>query len=710
MSKHTPSSWTVNYLLALLFLLALFAVGVLAKVGYIVFVRADYWRVVSEKVKSRTLVLPAQRGSIISSDGKLMSSSLPKYKLYMDFKSPGGKHKDSLLMKNLDSISAGLSTIFPDKKPSFFKQRILEGRKKKSAYWAIYPRYASHLQYLAFKQLPVINKGRNFAGYIAEEYNQRTRLFGSLAARTLGDMYADKEKGAKNGLELAYNKELSGQNGMAHTEKSGKTMMTIVDKAPVNGYDIITTINVDYQDIAEKALRDKLKELEAEWGVVVLMDVKTGDVLANVNLGKTPSGGYLEDVNRSVSAMLEVGSTFKTATVLLGLDDGFIKPTDVFETGNGAWAVGNRVMKDHDYGKPQHVVSPTVKQILERSSNIGVAKIAVTHYGSNPQKFTDGLKRIGMGVPVELNIPGEAKPIIRGPKENPRFSKIVDLAWMAMGYGTQIPPIYLTAFYNGIANGGKLMKPQFVKAIMNEGDTIQSFPPQAVIERMASEQAIKDIQMILAGVVQGPLGKPARSTQFHSSGKTGTAQVTGGGAYGAGHLVSFCGYYPSEAPQFTCYVAIRIRKGLPSGGLMAGPVFRNISERVMASQQKGRAQLPKDSLSEVIPQVLAGNAAEATMLLDALHIPNNGAQVNPNKETIWTKSTSHASSVELGGASKVKPEITPNVIGMGAKDAVYCLQLAGLKVRIVGVGKVTEQSIAPNTKIKKGQSITITLK
>ena len=682
------------------------------------FAERQYWQDVADRFVKENVTVKPNRGNIISSDGKLMASSLPEYRIYMDFMSGEKDEKrrqkdqarrDSILNANMDSICIGLHKIFPDKSAAQFKAHLKKGRQAKSRNYLIYPKRISYIQYKEVKRLPVFCLNRYKGGFKEQAYNQRKKPFGSLAARTLGDVYADTAKGARNGIELAFDTILKGRDGLTHRQKVMNKYLNIVDVPPVDGCDLISTIDVGMQDICEKALVDKLKELNASVGVVVLMEVSTGEVKAIVNMMQGKDGEYYEMRNNAISDMLEPGSTFKTASIMVALEDGKITPDYVVDTGNGQMPMYGRVMKDHNwhrggYGKL------TVTEILGVSSNVGTSYIIDHFYGSNPQKFVDGLKRMSIDQPLHLQIAGEGKPNIRGPKE--RYFAKTTLPWMSIGYETQVPPINILTFYNGIANNGVTVRPKFVKAAMKDGEVVKEYPTEVINPKICSDKTLAQIREILRKVVGEGLAKPAGSKQFHVSGKTGTAQISQGAAgYKTGrtnYLVSFCGYFPSEAPKYSMIVSIQ-KPGLPaSGGLMAGSVFSKIAERVYAKDLRLDIRNAIDTNTVVIPDVKAGEMIEARQVLEGLNIQTQAEfKAKKNKE-VWGHAQAAPKAVILQGKEQLR-NFVPSVIGMGAKDAVYLLESKGLKVTLSGVGKVKSQSLPQGTTIKKGQTISIHL-
>ena len=656
--------------------MGLIGVAIIVKGTVIMFAERQYWQDVADRFVKENVTVKPNRGNILSSDGKLMASSLPEYRIYMDFKA-GGEKKDTMLMNHLGEICEGLHRIFPDKSAAEFKRHLLKGRKKGSRNYLIYPKRISYIQYKEAKRLPVFNLNKYKGGFHEQTYNQRKKPFGSLAARTLGDLYADTAQGAKNGIELAFDTLLKGRDGITHRQKVMNKYLNIVDIAPVDGCDIISTI---------------------------------GEIKAIVNMMNAGDGNYYEMRNNAISDMLEPGSTFKTASIMVALEDGKITPDTEVDTGNGIMMMHGRPMKDHNwhrggYGKID------VTRILEVSSNIGVSYLIDKHYSDNPQKFVDGLKRIGIDRPLHLQIAGEGKPNIRGPKE--RYFAKTTLPWMSIGYETQVPPLNILTFYNAIANNGTMVRPKFVKAAVKDGEVVHEFPTEVINPKICSDNTLTQIREILHKVVSEGLAKPAGSKQFAVAGKTGTAQISQGAAgYKAGrvnYLVSFCGYFPAEAPKYSCIVSIQ-KPGLPaSGGLMAGSVFSKIAERVYAKNLRFDIRSAIDSTTNVIPAVKAGEMNEALRVLNTLDVPVQKQFEAQKGRELWGHSQAAPSAVILQN-QKVSAGIVPSVVGMGAKDAVYLLESKGLKVRLNGIGKVRSQSIAGGSRLVRGQTIALTLR
>ena len=688
--------------------MALTGVIIIIKAGITMFAERDYWQAVADRFKKENVIVKPNRGNIISSDGKLMASSLSEYQIYMDFQA-GGEKKDTMMINHMDEICEGLHKIFPDKSAKEFKQHLLKGCKKKSRNYLIYPKRVSYIQYKEAKRLPVFNLTKYKGGFHELAFNQRKQPFGSLATRTLGRVFAAKDS-AVNGLELSFDSILKGRNGITHRQKVMNKYLNITDVPPVDGCDIITTIDVGMQDIAEKALVDKLKEIDANVGVALLMEVSTGEVKAIVNMTKCSDGVYREIKNNAISDMMEPGSVFKTAALMVGLEDGVISPDDGVDTGNGVMMMHGRPMKDHNWrrGGYQYLTLP---QILMYSSNIGVSYLIDKHYFDNPDKFVDGIYRIGINQPLHLQIPGEGTPNIRRPKDG-RWSKTA-LAWMSIGYETQIPPMNVLTFYNAIANNGVMVRPKFVKAIARNGEILKEYPTEIMNPAICSPKTLKIIQDMLEMVVSKGLGKSAGSKQFHVSGKTGTAQVSQGAkGYKSGqvnYLLSFAGYFPSEAPQYSCMVAIQ-KSGTPASSGWSAQVFSKIAERVYAKNLTDNLANAIDSNSVVIPNVKAGDVNKSKYILDALKIQNQPQfTLAKSDKPIWGSAQVSPNAVILSHRDILR-DFVPSVIGMGAKDAVYLLESKGLRVNLSGVGKVYSQSISQGTLVRKGQTIGLILK
>ncbi len=699
---------------------AMLAVGlfIIFRVVYISTVKREYWMEVASRLTRDSVDVKPVRGNILSCDGRLMAGSLPEFRLFMDFKAGGddNRERDSLWEVSVDSICEGLHEIFPAKTAADFKKHLEEGRAKGSRHWPVWRKRVSYNTFSEVKKLPVFRLSANKGGFHYEKFNARQRPFGSLAKRTIGDLFGAKDT-AQFGLELAYDSILRGKMGKISRQKVRSEFLDITIQDPVNGADIVTTIDVNIQDLAERSLVDELKLINGNVGVAVVMEVKTGDIKAIVNMTKCADGEYYEIKNSAVSDLLEPGSVFKTASLMVALDDGVVDTTYTVDTGSGIWDMYGAKMRDHNWHRGGYQVL-TLPQTLEYSSNIGVSRIIDKYYGKNPEKFVQGLDRIGIREDLKLPIVGYAPPRIRMPKKNKRgqyvnWSKTA-LPWMSIGYETQVPPISTLTFYNAIANGGTMMRPRFVKAVMKDGQIIKEFPPEVVKQRICKEKTLREITTILEHVVSQGLGKKAGSPSFKVAGKTGTAQISKGAAgYKSGtmnYLLSFVGFFPADAPRYSCIVCIQ-RPGLPASSGFSAQVFHNIAEGIMAQSLKLDVADARDSLSVFVPDVKNGDLAAADYVLKYLGI--NTLKTwdwrNPGGRPIWGNAGHDGQKVTFTRGTEYSRDVVPDVTGMGARDAVYALESRGVKVRIYGRGRVKSQSLPPGHKIRKGEACSLNL-
>lgn len=718
MSKFDSNKIMPRYS-AIALVMTMIAFAVVVKAGYIMTVKRSYWEQVADRVKKDSVSVTPKRGNILSCDGELMASSLPEFMVFMDFKQLCDAKNDSLWESKLDSICMGLNRIFPERSTKEFKSNLQEGFAKKSRHYPIWRRRIDYNTFTEIQALPIFKLGKFASGFHYEEFNARQRPYGSLAQRTLGDMFGAKDT-ARCGLELTYDSILRGSNGITHRRKVLNKFLDIMDTPPIDGADIVTTIDVSMQDLAERSVINELKEINGNVGVAIVMEVATGDVKAIVNMEKCVDGNYREIKNHAVSDLLEPGSVFKTASILVALDDGVVDTTCMVETGGGVWPMYGRQMKDHNWRRGGYGTI-SLPRTLEVSSNIGVSRIIDDHYHNCPEKFVQGIYRTGLAADLKLPLVGSSPAKIRMPKKNSRgqwlnWSKTA-LAWMSIGYETQIPPISTLTFYNAIANNGKMMRPRFVKQVIKDGQVIMDFPPEVVKghEQIAKPQTIKTMQTILEHVVSQGLGKKAGSPSFKVAGKTGTAQMSKGVAgYKSGtmnYLLSFAGFFPADAPRYSCIVCIQ-KSGLPaSGGGMSGVVFHHIAEGIMAQDLKLDVKDARDSTSILVPQVKDGNILAADYVLSTLGIKTNrNWKENTNYTSpIWGKALINSNCIDLTSHKPQDKRIMPDVIGMGARDAVYLIESRGVKCKLQDRGHIVKQSIPAGNYIKKGEVCLLTL-
>lgn len=719
---------TMRRFLVIFCALVLVAIYILGNAVQTMLPMRSYWEEVDSRFVSDSLPIPAKRGDLLSDDGRVLSTSLPEYRLYLDLRvqdkdslsrAKTQHFRDSLVDYHVEEIARGLSRIFPEYSTQYFRDKIVDARKhclrKVNGRYPrpvrLYPKMATYVQYTECKKLPLLCEGRFKGGFYGEVVTRRAKPYGQLASRTLGELYPDSGK-AKNGLELGFDSILRGTPGIKHRTKVRDRRVNLVDVEPRDGHDLMTTIDIDLQDVADRALRSKLKDenVNGEIGMAMVMEVATGDVKAIVNLQRGDDGEYYEMHNSLVNDLREPGSTFKTASIMVAMEDGKINKNTLIDTGDGRWPMYGRVMKDHNWNKGGYGML-SVTRVLMKSSNIGVSRLIDGAYHDCPDRFVRGLNNLGVGLPMHLDIPGSGTPRVYMPKKDKsghwmlpvtRHGKPMefgkpDLAWMSIGYVVQLPPIYTLAFYNGIANNGRMMKPRFVTRELADGEVVREFPPEVFREKMCSQHTLDAIHEILDSVVMNPegLGRPAgrNGGRFRVSGKTGTAQIADEkGGYHSGpvrYMVSFCGYFPSEKPKYSCLVCI-VKTGTPaSGGGQCGPVFCEISKYLMNREMYNNIEGIKDSAAVKAPHVAHGQGAKAQQVLDMLG--------------------SEERAPESAAAVKPQAGVVPDLKGMGARDAVQLLGSMGLKARVSGRGQVARQSVAPGTKAAKGHTVMLTL-
>lgn len=715
-------------------ILSVYAVGVLA---FCLLAFAIWWHAFDTAVIDRErwlklganqeppsrLILPG-RGNIFSSDGKLMATSVPRYYMYIDFKADayhpkaGNRYnwKDTFLYSQrngLDSLAVYLSRKLKDRTPAGYKAYLKKGLNSGNRQYPLYAGKVSYADLKEIRRFPFLRLGRWRSGFYTKEMVQRQKPFGSLASRTIGDIYGEIEAGGttkgKNGLELQYDSLLRGEPGLGSLRRVGGGWANVVEEEPVDGLDIRTTIDIDIQDITEKSLLDKLKEIDAESGTAVVMEVATGKVRAITNMGRISEGVYGETKNHAVADEIEPGSTFKVASIMVALEDGLCTPEDTVDVGNGIFMYKGARMTDHNmnrggYGKI------TVEEAIWYSSNIGVAKTILKGYADNPTKFVEGLYRIGMNADLKLEIPGAGRAKIRRPDDTLRYWSKTTLPWMSFGYETQIPPINTLAFFNAIANDGTMVRPMFTEAILNNGKEVKRFSTSEVKSSICSSHTLAQIRHMLSGVVEQGTGRAVHSDIVPIAGKTGTAQIASGGVYRtSGHQVTFCGYFPADRPKYSCIVVIRRpRIGYPSGGTMSGGVVRMIAEKIYASSMPYQVdEMPRDSMAVLLPRVKYGDSRALTHVLDELDVRNDADEVESTWASARVDTTEHQLTLQ---DIPVREGLVPHVVGMGAKDAVFLLEQAGLRVSLSGVGRVVSQNIQPGQRISRGQTILLTLK
>lgn len=696
------------------FIISILFVLVIYKIVQIQFFERNEWMKLAEKQKISDITVRPKRGNIFASDGRLLASSIPTYYVYMDLRVPAlNKDDGKLFYENLDSLSLSLSNFFGDKSKVQYRNILLKAFREQDGNLLLHPKRISYAQLKELRKLPLYRLGRNRSGLFTREFVRRVKPFGSLASRTIGDVYADEVKGGRSGIEGSFNEQLLGIPGVSTRQKVANKYIETVEVEPIDGLDVYTTLDIEIQDIAEKALRDTIGALGAKSGCIVVMEVQTGEVKAMVNLDyDEKSESYYEGKNHALTDRIEPGSTFKVASLIAVLDEGKVKINDVVDVGNGVLPIANRLMKDHNYHRGGYG-RLHVNEIIQASSNVGVSKIVMKSFADNPEKYIEKLYDLRLNDLLPLQMKGVAKPWIKHPKKDKNEWYKTSLAWISIGYESKIPPIYTLTLFNAIANDGKMVKPLFVKAVKRNEEIVQAYETEVLKQSICKPQTLKEVQQTLKEVVDGKFAtaKTAQSTIVRIAGKTGTAQISQGGlGYRTGqtrHNVSFCGYFPADNPQYSAIVVLTAPQGAPSGGRMAGSIFKKVAERTMLLKSSWSPdRIANDSVRKhpYLPEIKSGNAFALKKVIQELALPVDNPELRG-----WVKQASNEGNLLSLDTYKIQKGLVPDVSGMGVKDAFYMLGMLGLDVRVKGSGKVIAQSLEPGTRLKEGSIIELEL-
>jgi len=689
-------------------LMALLALAVVLKVLTIQNIKTAKWEKIADNLSNFTVKLKPTRGNICADDGNVLATSVPGYFVRIDMGASGVR---KIYAQKSDSLALMLSSFFKNASVKEYKRRLDKAYREKDRGYMLTPRKINYFELQKVKNFPILRKGAFGGGRIIEQENKRVLPLGKLASRTIGTLNigasADRSASVGNtGIEQAFEKYLAGEEGVGYRQNLSGRWLNRVEIQPKDGMDIMTTINIRYQDITESALEKQLKSSQAEWGTAILMEVKTGEVKAIANLGRVAPGRYEETYNFALghAGCYEPGSTFKLVSLMAALDQGLVDTSDVFDTGTGMWKYGGGTIYDSDYGHGGKHGPMTVKKIFEKSSNVGVAKIITTCYGDNPEKYVNRITKMGIHKPLGVELEGEGVPYFKHPGNDDWWG--TTLAWMSFGYESKMTPLQILAFYNAVANNGKMMKPYFVRQIQNKGDVVESMGPEVLNSSIASRTTIRKVRDMLVGVVEEGTGKEMKSKIIKMAGKTGTAQIsTGKGGYGKGlYLASFVGYFPADDPVYSMIVTVNKPKGAYYGGAVAMPVFRETAEKVFAVFQHIDESSPEEPEIAMLPDVKNGYTRDVVRVMNELDIDYKGRK----PKTELTKTVKDGEVIKLKD-NEVAEDRVPDVRGMGARDAVFLLEKSGLQVRVNGIGKVRNQSLLPGYKYKKGQTITLTM-
>jgi cell division protein FtsI (penicillin-binding protein 3) len=704
--KKKPADKANARTYVIFFALCLFALAIVSKIAVIQFVDGTKWEHRVEKLTTDLREITPVRGNIYADNGNMLATSVPIYEIRMDLAADGLKDKDFFL--KLDSLSAKLSELFGDRSKAQYKKDILDAREDGNRYYLI-KGGVDYDQVLAAKKFPLWRRGRFKSGVIFEKRTVRLQPFQGLAARTVG---YSREGVRPVGLEGAYNNELGGRPGKRYEKRLAGGIWMPVDNSnevePRDGSDIYTTIDVNIQDVATNALRKQLKQHNARHGSAVLMEVKTGYIKAIANLTLTGDSSYHEVYNYAVGEATEPGSTFKLASLMAAFEDGKLDLNDSIDTKKGSHRFYDRIMRDSNdkgYGKLD------VLTAFQKSSNVAVSRLIFDRYAEDPQQFVDRLHKLGLGRKLGLEIAGEGAPKIKSPT-NPSWSGVT-LPWMSIGYETLMTPLQTLAFYNAVANDGKMVKPQLVKEVKRNGKLVKENKPEVLNNAIASRETIQKAQTMLNSVVsEEGTAANLRFGAYSIAGKTGTAQIANA-KYGykydkeVSYQASFVGYFPAEEPEYSCIVVVNgPSNDVYYGNRVAGPVFKEIADKVYA--QRFDLIKPKqpvvNQVAVNVPVSKSGNADDLKEVFGQF-----GVKLKDHSEGYgWVTTQTGKDTVGIERRT-VAEDITPNVVGMGLRDGLFLLEKCGYEVKVSGSGMIKEQSLKPGTPTVEGRTIYIKL-
>ncbi|MCB0551176.1 MAG: transpeptidase family protein [Phaeodactylibacter sp.] len=682
-------------------------------------VEGERWRAQGRDNYLEYRQVEADRGNITAEDGSLLATSIPYFDLYFD---PHSASEEEY-QKNLDTLAQCLATYVLKDYTAGGAREFLQSLRKAADRHVILKRKASYAEKKFIEEFPLFRLGRFRGGFIAEKRSERKRPFGLLAQRTIGYV---RDKAKPVGLEGQYDTLLGGMPGkqlMIRVDPREDLWMPVDDLTviePETGSDVVTTLDIDIQDITEEALVRAMNAHDAEWGAAVVMEVETGAIKAIANLGRTDEGWW-ETYNYAVGAAIEPGSTFKSASVMALLEDGFVDLDDSIRIYNGRAQFYEDEMVD---ASPYSAKMDTIRmrEAFFISSNVGIATMVQDHYGEKNKangnegaaRFIKRLKQFNLNLPTGIEIDGEANPYIKEAYSDKDYWSGTTLPWMSIGYEMKITPLQLLTFYNAIAKGGEMMKPYLVSEIRRFGETVQRFRPTVIDRRIATRPTIAKIQELLVSVVEEERGTAHKlqSNRYTFAGKTGTAQINyrrgSRGTSIGGYQASFVGYFPVEKPKYSCIVVInKPRRGGFYGGDVAGPVFREIADNIYSAKVELHAPVnlgPRPVLvGNDLPAYSIGDKEDMKTVFRYLDIPFYG---DPETPMVVTRAQSDSLILEQ---RTMPDDRVPNVVGLGLRDALYTLENRGLSVEIEGFGKVAQQSLLPGTRIR-GQSIRLILR
>lgn len=677
-------------------LTVIFGVWIVVYAVRIQFTEGEELRALAAELSTSYQTIEATRGNIYADDGSLLATSVPVYDVRMDMIADGLTKE--VFNASVDSLAWLLSTTFKDKSKSEYLRILKQARKEKKRYFLL-KRKVNFTQIKAMKTWPMFRLGKYKGGFIVFEHERRQKPFQILAERTIG---YSVDGVAPVGLEGAYDEVLSGISGKRLMQKvsGGQWIPVNYDNEiePEDGKDIYTTIDINIQDVAEDALMEALINNDAESGCAILMEVKTGHIKAIANLTRKAPGVYREEYNYAVGESAEPGSTFKLASLIALLESGAAELEDSVVVDFGITKFFDREMKDSEHGKFKTL---TLQQSFEKSSNVGISKLVYQHFAKNPEKFVEQLEKLGLNKPLGLQITGEGNPRIKKPGEKDWYG--TTLPWMSIGYESTVTPLQMATLYNAVANGGVMVKPSFVREVRHVGKLIERYETEVLNKSICSKSTLKKVKQAMEGVVLHGTATNLKNDNYTVAGKTGTAQMADAKhGYRKYYKSSFAGYFPADNPEYTCIVTINgASKGVYYGSLVAGPVFKEIADKVYASKLDLHLDLEhKNIVTEVtLPHPKVSQKADLKDILNGVGISSQtDGEVG---DAQWVSAQTNENALKIGERKFING-LMPDVVGMGLKDAVYLIENTGMKVRFSGTGKVRKQSLQSGARIVRG--------
>lgn len=683
----------------------MFALLIYGKVLYLQIFEHDKWINKANSLTFKDITLEPNRGDICGDDGRLLASSLPTYEIRMDMKSPA--MTDKIFSENVDSLALCLSNLFGDKSKETYKLELIDARQQGNRAYLI-QKEVNYLQLKKVKKFPIFRLGRYKGGVRYFQHNKRKHPYNDIALRTIGRTKNESEDRTIIGIEGAYNNQLKGKKGIRLMQKGADGIWMPIHEQneiePEDGNDVITTIDVDFQEIVHNALLERLKYHNAHHGTVVLMKVQTGEIKAIANLQKDKDGQYRELYNFAVGESTEPGSTFKLASLIAAFEDGYINLNTPVNTGGGMIKYYNFPITDTKRGGWRRI---TVQKAFEVSSNVGISKIIFDHYANNPRKFIDRLYSMGLNEKLNIEIKGEGEPYIKYPGD--KLWSRISLPQMSIGYEVHITPLQTLTLYNAIANNGIMVQPKFVKELRFHGNTVKKIDTEILNNAICSHETLRRVKQMLEGVVIRGTATNLKDCDFKIAGKTGTAKIYDReqNRYVMRYKASFVGYFPAEKPQYSCIVYVYNPQQYGYyGSSVAAPVFKEIAKKIYIYDVDIHKPINTGKkLLAGIPFSKSGFKNDLEYVLKDLGIPRLNSK---EAETTWIQTTRQKNGVAYHSRS-IKNNIVPAVTGMGARDALYLLEKAGLTVVMKGRGMVVKQSITAGSKFKRGDKIVIEL-